>query len=57
MLVYRAQLISQQQDRHVINTVVEDEISETAWVAPADITAEDCHLMFWPVISGLRREE
>lgn len=55
MLVFRGELVSQQQDRHVINTVVEDEISDAAWVAFSDVNAENCHPMFWPVIEKLQR--
>ena len=56
MLVYRGVITSPQQDRHVINTVVVDEISETAWVALEDIMVGNCHPMFWPFIEKLPRD-
>lgn len=55
MLVYRGELQSGKQDRHVINTVVEDEISETAWVSLLEINEENCHPMFWPMIEKLQQ--
>lgn len=56
MLVFRCQLLSLAQDRHVINTIVEDEISHAEWVALPDVSAENCHPMFWPVIEKIQQQ-
>ena len=53
-LMYRAKLTSEKQDKQVINTIVEDEISDVAWLDIADVKENNCLPLFWPVVCQLQ---
>lgn len=54
MLAYRGELVSLAQDKHIINTIVKNEISEVSWLRTADLNEKNFHPMFWPVIQSVQ---
>lgn len=51
--VYSAKLLSDKQDEHVINSIVEDEIEEVRWFELSEINEENCHPIMHPAIKNL----
>ena len=55
VLIYKANLLSEKQNKEIINSIEIDEIDTVEWVSLEEINKKNCHHIFLPVIENLKK--
>jgi ADP-ribose pyrophosphatase YjhB (NUDIX family) len=56
-LVYPGKLVSEKQDKHVINTIELNEVDEVDWIKLKAINEKNCHHIMYPAIEAIKKDQ